>query len=108
MPKTPSYHRAAIEYNEKARDFFAELATQLTSPVTKKWAKSNAKQHDYHVGRHKNFLTEALSEESETSSADVISEDVAITTEKNSGVEPAVTVPEFSSTNSEITEENNA
>lgn len=55
--KTVEYHESAIKYNEGLMDFAEELAKDIEDEEVKRWSRSVAKQHRFHLGRHRNALT---------------------------------------------------
>lgn len=56
MLKDASYHEAAIQYNGELAEFAEKLADRLKHPEVERWARSVAKQHRFHEGRHKKAL----------------------------------------------------
>lgn len=50
------YHQAAITYNEELAEHAEELSSRLNHPVISKWCDSVAKQHRFHLSRHRKAL----------------------------------------------------
>lgn len=63
MHKDASYHRSAIQYNEELAEFAEELSGRLEHEEVARWARSVAKQHRFHAGRHKRALSKLESGE---------------------------------------------
>lgn len=56
MQKDRVYHEAAIQYNEELAQFAEGLSERLEHEEVARWAKSVAKQHHFHAGRHTKAL----------------------------------------------------
>lgn len=82
MQKDRSYHEAAIQYNEEIEEFANELATRLEHEEVSRWARSVAKQHHFHAGRHKKALAKFDSQNVETVNTEDGGEDRVFDDEK--------------------------
>lgn len=54
--KDRSYHESAIVYNEGLLNAALAQADKVEHPVPKKWNASVAKQHEFHLKRHRAAL----------------------------------------------------
>lgn len=82
MQKDRSYHEAAIQYNEEIENFANELATRLQHEEVARWARSVAKQHHFHAGRHKKALAKFDSQDVDTVNTEDGGEDRVFDDEK--------------------------
>lgn len=82
MQKDRSYHEAAIQYNEEIEEFANELATRLEHEEVARWARSVAKQHHFHAGRHKKALAKFDSQDVDTVNTEDGGEDRVVDDER--------------------------
>jgi hypothetical protein len=56
------YHASAVQYNEALAIAAEEQASSVQDPVVKKWCTSIAKQHRFHLKRHRAALAKIQGE----------------------------------------------
>lgn len=56
MAKNAVYHESAVLYNQKMATAANELVDEVEDPDVKKWCRSVAKQHEFHLERHEKSL----------------------------------------------------
>ncbi len=56
------YHASAVEYNETLALAAEGLASSVKDPVVSKWCSSIAKQHRFHLKRHRAALAKIQGE----------------------------------------------
>lgn len=56
MEKDATYHESAIRYNDELAQFADQLADTLEHTEVKRWCRSVAKQHKFHLGKHERAL----------------------------------------------------
>lgn len=108
MQKDRSYHEAAIQYNEEIETFANELATRLQHEEVARWARSVAKQHHFHAGRHKKALAKFDNQDVDTVNTEDGGEDRVFDDEKvvhRSSVSGEFVSEEFADNHPRVTQE---
>lgn len=70
MQRTASYHRAAIQYNEKLAEYAGDLAEKLEHEEVRRWCRSVSKQHVFHARRHQRALDRIENKKSKDNGAE--------------------------------------
>lgn len=89
MLKDASYHQAAIQYNGELAKFAEDLADELGHPEVERWARSVAKQHRFHEGRHQKALDKIERHQAKTVNTEDGGEDTTV--EEHVSTSPSTT-----------------